>query len=497
MNVNNEKMNVIVIMTDQQRADARRLEGYPLDPTPFLDSLAQRGTWFDKAYTTMPVCGPARTSLLTGRWPSSHRVSGNFCLNQAVYSKDLFDVAKEQGYATALVGKNHSYLKPEQQTDYHLLQGHWGGFGLERTSEEQAYDQWLKTLSQVSLEPTPFPLECQLPYRAVTASQQWVKQVKDRPFFLWLSFPEPHNPYQVPKPYYSMFPPEQLPPLQASEQQRNAKGDKWKFYGEQIAHFLPDYRERIPRARSNYLGMLRLIDDQIRCFVEFLEAEALMDRTLIVFMSDHGDFLGEYELLKKGPEAPEILARIPLQFYGPGVASCRSPHPAHVSLADIMPTLCEVMGSPIPAGVQGRSLWPLLSGKDYPQQEFASVFVEHGYGGLYQLDGNPPSFEFIGSVTNNVVEFNELSKYTQSGWLRTVRKGEWKLNMDMMGKGELFRISNDPLELDNLYGQSEHSEIEREMLAVLCAWMIRSQAPTLPVAKLYPLRTDPQNYLHG
>lgn len=491
-----KKMNVIVIMTDQQRADIRALEGYPLDTTPFLDSIAQQGTWFDKAYTTMPVCGPARTSLLTGQWPSSHRVNGNFCLNQARYEKDLFDIAKEQGYKTALIGKNHSCIDPSEKADFNLLQGHWGGFGSNRGEQEKAYDEWLKTLSQVSMESTPFSLECQLPYRAVTSAQSWVKQVKDQPFFLWLSFPEPHNPYQAPEPYYSLFPPKQLPPLQAKKKDRLLKGGKWKFYGEQMEHFLPDYQERIPRARSNYLGMLRLIDDQTSRFVQFLDQEELLDNTLIVFLSDHGDFVGEYELLKKGPEAPEILSRIPLQFWGPGVVGSSQPHPAHVSLADVMPTLCEVMGSLIPLGVQGRSLWPMLTGKGYPDKEFASAFIEHGYGGLYHTDSSETDYDLVGKVKNGVAEFNELNKYTQSGWLRSIRKEDWKLNMDMYGKGEMYHIKEDPLELNDLYGLQKYQEIERDMMAELCGWMIRSQTASLSETGQYPLKRHPQNYLH-
>ncbi|MFE5318197.1 sulfatase-like hydrolase/transferase [Paenibacillus sp. NPDC056579] len=489
------KRNVIVIMTDQQRADARALEGYPLDTTPFLDHLAGEGIWFNKAYTTMPICGPARTSFLTGRYASAHRVNTNMHLGKALFTKDLFDTAKEQGYSTALIGKNHSYIDPKEKADFSLLLGHWGGFGPNRTEEEMAYDAWLKTLSQVSMEPTPFPLECQLPYRAVSSAQNWIQSLDGNPFFMWLSFPEPHNPYQAPEPYYSMFPPESLPPLVAGEKERMGKGAKWTFYGAQIEHFLPDYRERIPRARSNYLGMMRFIDDQVKRFVEFLQMHGLLDQTLIVFMSDHGDFLGEYELIKKGPEAPDILTRIPLQFYGAGIKACDGPHPAHISLADVMPTLCEAMGASIPAGVQGRSLWPMLTGGAYPQREFASVYAEHGYGGLYHADDETYDFSGTGSITNGVVEFNELNLYTQSGWLRTVRKGKWKINLDMCGNGELYDIENDPLELDNLYGRVEYGEVEREMLAELCTWVIRTQDPTLPENDKYPVKRAARNYL--
>ncbi|MBB6733253.1 sulfatase [Cohnella zeiphila] len=489
-----DRKNIVVIMTDQQRADLRALEGYPLDATPFLDRLAREGTWFDKAYTTMPICCAARVSLLTGRYPSAHGVQTNGQLKLARYEKDLFDVAREGGYATALSGKNHSHIDARAKLDYCYEIGHWGGGGEGRSAEEKAFDDWLKTLSQTSTGPAPFPLECQLPYRVVSAAQDWVGTLEGKPFLLWLSFAEPHNPYQAPEPYYSMFPAGSLPPLRATEKDRDAKGDKWAFYGGQTAHYLPDFRERIPQARANYLGMLRLIDDQIRRFVTFLEQSGLLENTLLVFLSDHGDFHGEYQLLKKGPEAPELLTRIPMQFSGAGVRPHSGPHPAHVSLADIMPTLCEAMELPIPRGVQGRSLWPLLAGEAYPEREFASAYAEHGYGGEYHTDRKPFDYGGVGSVRDGVSSFNELSRYTQSGRLRTIRKGKWKLNLDMRGKRELYDIEADPLELADLSGRDEYRELERDLLAELGAWMMRTQDESQPDSAEYPVLKYPRNY---
>ena len=96
-------MNVVVIMTDQQRADVSAREGFPLDTTPYIDDLARRGTWFDKAYTTMPACAPARVSFLTGRYPTATRVRTNHNLEDATYTRDLFDVMRENGYATVVL----------------------------------------------------------------------------------------------------------------------------------------------------------------------------------------------------------------------------------------------------------------------------------------------------------------------------------------------------------------------------------------------------------
>jgi arylsulfatase A-like enzyme len=488
--------NILIIMTDQQRADVCAREGFPLDTTPFLDGLARQGTWFDKAYTAAPLCVPARTSMLTGRFPSAHRVRDNYASAHVIYDKDLFDVAKAQGYATALVGKNHSYVAPTKKTDFSWICGHFGSSESDRTEREVEFDKWLAGNSQVELAPTPHPLELQLPARAVSSAIRWIDSQRDQPFLMWLSFAEPHNPYQVPEPYFSLFPPEQLPPLRAGNAERDAKGFKWRWSRQLGERFAPNYEELIPRARSNYFGMLRLIDDQIKRLIDHLQASSLLDNTLIVFLSDHGDFVGEYGLIKKGPELPDILLRIPLFFYGPGlgIQASSKPHPAHVSIVDLLPTVCEALGAALPDGVQGRSLWPLLRGEAYPEDEFSSIYGEFGVGGRNYTDSDELDYHRWGSVNEQgVIRYDELNTYSQTGIMRTVRRGEWKLNLDQHGKGELYRIAEDPLELHNLYGRPEYAQTERDMLAELAAWMIRMQDP-LPVPREYAIKKDPHNY---
>ncbi|MDP9383134.1 MAG: sulfatase-like hydrolase/transferase [Chloroflexota bacterium] len=430
--------NIIVIMTDQQRADLSAREGFPLDTTPFLDSLARQGIWFNRAYTSVPVCAPARVSMLTGRFPTAHRVRENYGLDQAVYEQDLFDVMRAHGYATALVGKNHSHVLPER-VDFYSEYWHDGIRCEARSPQEKAFDEWLVALHhRVSLEPTPFPLETQLPCRIVGQAQEWIRSLGGRPFCLWLSFPEPHNPYQAPEPYYSLFPPEKLPPVQVGEEALPGKGFKWQYLRQigEAAH--PEYGDSISRARSNYLGMLRLLDDQVRRFVQFLEAEGLRENTLLVFVSDHGDFVGEYGLMRKGAEMPEVLMRVPLLFAGPGIRANAAPHNAHVSLVDLLPTLCEAAGVQSPLGVQGRSLAPLLMGNDYPDEEFASVYAEQGIGGLHYTPDDvavtrPGLYE-----GETYRAFDELNACTQSGSMRMVRRGDWKLVLDMQGRGQLY-----------------------------------------------------------
>ncbi len=504
-------------MTDQQRADCSQREGFALDTTPFLDKLAARGTWFNRAYTSMPACVPARISMLTGRYPSATHVRTNHNIEDMYYSEDLFDVFRKHGYTTGLCGKNHSHLTPDK-ADFWYECGHLGIHDDDRTSDDKAFDEFLEgTHFHMSKEPTPFPVERQIPHRLVTQAQNWLETVKQKPFLLWLSFPEPHNPYQVPEPYYSMFPPESLPQCRTDADDLEAKGFKFQWCRESLQKAFPDFEETLQRARSNYLGMLRLIDDQVQRFVQFLDDRDLREYTIIVFLSDHGDFVGEYGLMRKGPELPEALTRIPLQFVGPGINANARPHDAHVSIVDVMPTLCEAAGIPLPDGVQGRSLWPMLTGQEYPTDEFSSAYAEHGFGGLHYTspeDGNPledgltpgkseirnPKSETENSALRSPQSEMEwgacdcLNSWTQSGTMRMIRKGDWKLVFDMQGQGQLYNLRNDPSEVANLYDKPDLQPKRLELLEDLLTWRLRVEDPLPLPRRRYFMKRDPRNY---
>lgn len=493
------KPNIVLIMTDQQRASFCRREGYSLDTTPFLDRLAGGGVWFDHAYTSAPACVPARISALTGRWPQATGIRHNSfrldmldCMPR--FDKDLFHVMSQAGYRTALCGKNHSHIRPGR-VDYWSEYSHSAGAGRrDRSSNEIAFDQYLEGLHhRADFEPAPFPLSCQAPFRIVRDAINWVDAARESPFFLWLSFPEPHNPYQVPEPYFNLFPPATLPALQSESDEWRRRGFKWEFtrwIGEQA---FSDYEPQLQRARSNYHGMLRLIDDQIRRFVEYLQDCGQFENTIVVFISDHGDFAGEYGLVRKGPEMPDCLMRIPMIWTGPSIERRNGPHPAHVSIVDVMPTLCEAVGQDLPSGVQGRSLWPMLTGRQWPEEEFSSVYGEQGMGGLHYSDAQ----EVLDPTEDGLepgVAFDELNSRTQSGTMRTLRRGKWKLDFDMQMHGQLYDLENDPVELVNLYGSPDTKDIERELLAELLAWSLRAQDP-LPLPNLrYKPKFDKHNY---
>lgn len=471
--------NIIIMMTDEQRADHRAAEGFELDTMPGLDRWEEQGSSFPIAYTPSPVCTPARCSMLTGRYPKATGIRALDAADQIRMETDLFGHLCQAGYDTALIGKNHSHVS-ETDVDHYSQYRHWSGpIRPDNEQRDRRFNQWMHSSSGPLIEePCPYPLEQQFPYRIVSESMDWLRGRNGRPFCLWMSIPEPHSPYQVPEPYYDMFPPESLPDCVGPEA-LESKPELWQFNHKLELHHDPMRMEKTGRYRSNYCGMLRLIDDQLGRFFRFLEKSGLADSTVVVYTSDHGDFVGDYGLWSKGAGLPECLTRVPMIWRGPGIAS-QAPQ-AHVSLVDIFPTICEALGLHMPDGIQGRSLWPILRGRDWPTEEFGSIYSENGIGGVPfspdevdwdawpQLLGKPGESTFA----------SELNSVSQSGHRKMVRKGRWKLVYDPYGASELYDLDDDPQELNNLYASSRAREVRQELIEELLNWSIRTE-DTLP-----------------
>lgn len=459
--------NIVILMTDQQRQGFTAGEGFGLDTMPFCDSLGTRGRRFTHAYTPMPACVPARTSLLTGRFPSTHHVRQNSTPQAVVRGIDLVDLVRQAGYRTAFVGKPHMY---RGAADF----DHWAGpymhTGAPEAGEpEQAFTRWLKGIDHgPATEATPFGLEVQYPYRITSDAVDIIDQHDTKnPLFCWVSFPEPHNPYQVPEPYWSMFPPDEVPDRGVGPEGADAKGGSYRWLRELIEEKRPDYDTLWRRYRASYCGMMRLIDDQVRRLVEAVYAK-LGDNTVIVYLADHGDYVGEYGLQRKGAGMPEVLMRIPFFVTGPGIQAAHDDR-SMVSLVDLLPTVAEMVGAEIPLGVQGRSLWPLLSGVVDHCADLDSVYAEGGFGGLpYPFDARPElHFPYAGTV------FDELNTVTQSGTTRMLRRGRWKLLFHVSGTGELYDLDNDPLELTNLWADEAARTARTELVQELLWWTMR------------------------
>jgi arylsulfatase A-like enzyme len=493
------KPNIIFIQCDQFRAGLNKRSGYPLDITPFMDSLARSGVWFDKAYCASPSCVPSRQATWTGRWPTATEITSNGQLNQqkADFKKGMDLVIKGREYRMAAIGKMyHTYLrKHPDRFDFFKT---YTGLGEPHATnpEVKKFNAYLRSTDYYAhFKPAPFPTTMQQPYRMVTDVQHWINSIKgqNNPFFIYLSFVQTHNPYQASEPYYSMFPPDKLPPLKAGPQTIHKKGKKFIQLKKLMSIGDPHFEERLTRLRSIYVGMMRFIDDQVKRLVDFLKQQGLYENTVLVFTADHGDYAGEYGLMKKGAGVPESLCRVPMWWHGAGIIQQSAPHSAHVSNTDIMPTICDMLGVPFPRGVQGRSLWPLLSGQSYPEDEFDCMIVMQGMGGLDYESIHALNPYKQGVVKKNSKFFDELNSWTQSGVLRMLRKDDWKLVYDMQRRGRLYHLPDDPAELNDLYGQPQYKDKQMELLQDMLGWELRTQDP-LPLPRRYVLKHDPRNY---
>ena len=478
------KPNIILIIADQRTYGLSKGTGFPLDTSPTLDRLQAQGVGFERNYCTMPLCVPSRISMLTGRWANAHRVRNNLMSSAAFFEKDVYQVAKQQGYRTGLCGKNHTYLRRDS-LDAWREYSHDGG-PHEAGSQNAAFDKYLHDAHyNVVDKPTPFPLETQLPYRVVSDAMEFIDGTTNQPFLLQVSFPEPHNPEQVPSPYWNMFPPESVPARCGGPEMLSQLGYRlqWEYQMQQNAS--PQTEPLWRRYLSNYMGMLRLIDDQIKRLQGHLEQRGIAKNTLLVFTSDHGDALMNFGIGHKGLDVRETVTHTPQIWWGYGVKPNSKVVQSFTSMADIMPTLCEVMGAEIPDGVQGRSLWPLLRGNTYPKEEFRSVYTSVGLGGLYYTAEDHVPLA-VGQDPNGA-SFDELNKVTLSGNQKMVRMDQWKLVYDMMGYGKLYDLANDPCELKNLFNTPEHAAKQATLMAELAMWVIRTEdsLPTGPQNKKY------------
>lgn len=497
------KPNILLIMTDQQQAKLRKAAGYPLDTMPNLDALGQSGTDFERCYTPNPTCSPARTSLFTGRFPSAHKVRTNHNLRDARYSADLLDVLKSLGYMTALCGKNHTYFDPKNRVDFHAESDHLGkewGADSEPDSPLQAeFRRFLQSTDFIDCAaPSPFPVECQLPCRNTSAAirfiDKWQKEsAPDQPFFAWVSFAEPHNPYQVPEPYYSMFPPEMLPGLPSAEIDLSTKGHKYAWIKDVWDQVIGDSPDRIARMRANYHGMLRLIDDQVGRLLTALDERNLTDRTIVIYVSDHGDFAGEYGMMRKGTDLPDCLTRVPMIWRIPGFPMQGRTSIGTVNLTDIFPTLCDLLDAEIPFGVQGRSIRSLLEGRPVPG-EFDVGYSESGFGGLYWDENDGLDLCEEGACRKRET-FDCLNTWTQCGQVRMAVKGDWKIQCDMLGSCYLYNLADDPAELNNLADDPAYIGMKAEMLRELTAAILRADDPLPPPHRRYRFKRHPKNYI--
>lgn len=223
---------------------------------------------------------------------------------------------------------------------------------------------------------------------------------------------------------------------------------------------------------SIYYGMNTYIDTEIGRVLKRLSELGLEEDTIIIYTSDHGDYMCEHGMIRKSKALYDCLIRIPLIVAWPGHVKSGQTFTDLVSMIDIMPTLMEILGLEILPGIQGESFLPLMNGGPYESRE--AIFAEHGLEGPFKKLEECTRFP-EGPLTP---DFSPGYK-SGTGRIKSVRTKKWKLVYYPNGEGELYDMENDPWELTNLYGRSEHSGIIHELERRILNWTIESE-DTLP-----------------
>ena len=393
------KPNILLIMTDEMRWDYLGVAGHSTIKTPTLDELANSGYYFNKAYTPHPVCVPARVTLFTSRYGNIHGASNN---GNNINQGELFlpSILKHFGYRTGLSGKLH--FNPR---GYNYGFDEFYSYTGEGEKEENTYLYYLKQhLGDISKYPVEDatriypndPLGVDLgkfKHDFVHYESEWItrhgieflnKQTDDTPWFLFLSYNRPHSPSVLPEPYYSMYNDVEieLPELPG----RFTRKDSVTITR---ARGLVEDPEMAERLIKSYMGAISLVDDKVAEVINLLETKGWDENTIVVFVSDHGNLLGDQGRWFKGPMW-EGSSRIPFIVYVPEnmrddkLQSGRLDEV--VELTDLMPTLLDLIGEKDKVkGMQGESLLNLMKGD---KQEWRNTAYGNLSGQLMLVEGD-------------------------------------------------------------------------------------------------------------
>ncbi|MEO7653704.1 MAG: sulfatase-like hydrolase/transferase, partial [Bryobacteraceae bacterium] len=370
-----EKPNIVLITGDHLRSNHVAANGNPAILTPRMDSLAAEGANFTLCTTVGVACAPNRASLMTGRYPNAHGIISNG-MEMPLSEVTLTHVLRDAGYYTGQMGKLHFW--PHAVRNHREAHPSYGFHQMRLSDEPGCYDDayglWLdaqgpevRNKARVTMpgkrkqfEYYTFAGDEKTTHAHWVASEttRFIQENKGRPFFVHAGFYAPHPPLNAPASMLALYKDAKLPP---------------RMYRDDEAKYLPPVMRKavtnqaaVPEDtwteyRRHFYAMVSELDRNIGRIVDAVEAAGLLDRTIFVVTADHGDYLGDHNMHNKGPMPYDGAMRIPLIFSGPGVP--RGTTSGEVcEVTDVMPTLLELTGLPLPKGNQGVSLVSAMRG---------------------------------------------------------------------------------------------------------------------------------------
>lgn len=465
--------NIVFIITDQQRWDTIAALGHEHVDTPHLDRLVREGAALTHTFVTAPSCAPSRASLFTGLYPHTTGVHRN----DDVWRHSWVERIAEQGYRCVSVGKMHTYPYDASVGfhERHVMEnkdrGHPGLPFLLDTWDKALWARGHVKPDRRTLRDRPdyrealgafvweLPEELHVDNFVGALARHWIDiypGLETEPFFLQLGFPGPHPPYDAVPRHLDAYADRELPEPVNSRADREAqpealaalRAEHVRNDHDSVVHDEDPSPERSRRRRAHYYANISMIDEQIGGIMAALEARGVLENTVIVFTSDHGDTLGDHGHSQKWTMY-EGSVRVPAIVWGPGRIDAGLRVDGLVSLFDLGPTILELAGAPVPEWMEARSLLPALTGGTWEGRRF--VFAEHARDMIL----------------------------TETAMMTMVRDADWKLvEFIDSDQGQLFDLRSDPGETTSLWDSPDHRQVKDELLTVISRWRAQSALDT-------------------
>jgi len=443
--------NILWLCTDQQRYDTIGALNNPHIRTPNIDQLVAEGVAFTHAVCQSPICTPSRASFLTGQYASTVHACTNGNETWADAAPLVTKVLADAGYDGGLVGKLH-LSGGADRTEPRLANDGYRYFQFSHAPRDSwpaghDYADWVRTqgydFAKLCENPATLPPALHQTTWCTEKSIDFIEEDHEgQPWFLSFNPYYPHPPFAPPQEYRERYDPATLPPPLFRESDLAAQAKLAGVDFQSVVRRPEEFDAQTVKAI--YYGMIEMVDEGIGRILEALDRTGQRENTLIIFMSDHGETLGDHGLLQKGCRFYEGLVRVPLIFawrghFQPGLVSA-----ALVELTDVAPTLLEICGLPQPARMQGRSLLPLLNGAVTTHRQF----VRSEY---YHTLMPSPANGFEGSYGTMLrTDRYKLAVYHGHGW------------------GELFDLQADPDEFENRWDDPAYQQIRFTLLLQCC-----------------------------
>jgi len=438
--------NILVIQADQLTPGVLPAYGHPLVKAPNLDALAASGVVFESAYCNFPLCVPSRASMLAGRF--AHNIaSWDNAMEMPAHIPTLAHYLRDAGYHTVLSGKMH-FIGPDQlhgfdertTTDIYPANFTWTPDWIvgERYRPTGINPSGIVEAGQC-VRSLQIDYDDEVEHATVQKLFDLARFNNDKPWLLWASFTHPHSPFVTTKKYWDLYDHDDIdmPKVAPIPVEELDEMSRWLYYAH-AQDRMTIKEEHVRNARHAYYGMTSYVDDKVGHIMTTLEELGLRENTVVVFIADHGEMLGERgkwfkQYFYEGSVRIPMIVSYP-GTYAPGRVS------EHVSLVDLLPSFMDWAGAD----------WTPVNPMD-----------GHSLDGL--LSGDDPGWD------NTVI-----SEYTGEGVIapcRMLRRGDWKYIYTHGHPGLLYNVTEDPLELDNLAGLPEVSAIEKQLAQdILVDW---------------------------